>query len=69
MGDLMLHLRETIAEPTDLIKQGIAPIPYFFALEPLGRDQDEREKFAVLLAASASTPLCQLKPRQAERQS
>ena len=52
MSDLKLHLREVIAEPTDLIKQGIAPPPYFFAFKPSGGGQ-EGQKFAALLGASA----------------
>ena len=53
MADLKLHLREAIAEPTDLIKQGTAPPPYFFALEPSEADHEQRQKFAALLGASA----------------
>ncbi|KAK4174153.1 hypothetical protein QBC36DRAFT_334304 [Triangularia setosa] len=53
MGDLKLHLREVIAEPTDLIKKGTAPPPYFFAFEPSGRSQEQAQKFAALLGGSA----------------
>jgi hypothetical protein len=53
MADLKLHLREVITEPTDLIKQGTAPPPYFFAFEPLGGGQEQAKKFAALLGASA----------------
>lgn len=53
MSDLKLHLREVIAEPTGLIKQGIAPPPYFFAFKPSGGGQDQGQKFAALLGASA----------------
>lgn len=53
MADLKLHLREVIAEPTDLIKQGTAPPPYFFAIEPSGSDPEQKQKFAALLGAAA----------------
>jgi len=53
MADLKLHLREAIAEPIDLIKQGTAPPPYFFALEPSEADHEQKQKFAALLGASA----------------
>ena len=53
MADLKLHLREATAEPTELIKQGTAPPPYFFAFKPSGQGQEQERKFAALLGASA----------------
>lgn len=53
MSDLKLHLHEVIAEPTGLVKQGTAPPPFFFALEPPARDGEETQKFAAVLGAAA----------------
>lgn len=53
MADLKLHLREAIAQPTDLIKQGTAPPPYFFAIQPSGGGQEQGQKFSALLGAAA----------------
>ncbi|KAL2199481.1 hypothetical protein P885DRAFT_58856 [Corynascus similis CBS 632.67] len=52
MADLKLHLREAVAEPTDVIKQGTAPPPYFFCLKPVVETGEEAEKFTALLSAS-----------------
>ncbi|KAK2051343.1 hypothetical protein LY76DRAFT_610696 [Colletotrichum caudatum] len=53
MDDLKLHLREAIAQPIDLIKQGTAPPPYLFAIQPSGGDQEQGKKFSALLGAAA----------------
>jgi len=54
MGDLKLHLREAITKQTDLIRQGTAPPPYFFAFEPSAKaGQEPVQKFASLLGVSA----------------
>lgn len=53
MDDLKRHLKEAVAEPTHVIEHGIAPPPYFFALEPATNDKEEAEKFEALLNASA----------------
>ncbi|KDN60947.1 hypothetical protein CSUB01_07316 [Colletotrichum sublineola] len=53
LADLKLHLREAIAEPTNLIKQGTAPPPYFFAFEPSGVGEEQEQKFTALLGAAA----------------
>ncbi|KAK4141430.1 uncharacterized protein C8A04DRAFT_30928 [Dichotomopilus funicola] len=53
MEDLKRHLKEAMADPTDVIEQGIAPPPYFFVLEPVTKDEEGAEKFEALLSAAA----------------
>lgn len=53
MSDLKLHLHEVIAEPMDLVKQGTAPPPFFFAFEPSAPDVETTQKFAAVLGAAA----------------
>lgn len=53
MNSLTVELEEAISEPDEILKDGHAPVPFFFAFEPAAENPIQQESFAALLGMSA----------------
>lgn len=53
MDSLVHELEEAISDPETIVKDGHAPVPFFFAFEPAAEHPRQQQAFAALLGMSA----------------